>query len=218
MTTLDELRRANLQEQRRSAQTSAPAAKPDAPAGPEAGYPSPNLSPVGKGLPESIATTTAAVIEPETLPAAKPPAKPTEELVMTSPAPPPAAAAAQSAEATRVFTAPPVPVAAVDPVGARPSAAAKEVASEQTPSVVLAAAGAGEPEIDPQTVKARAMLDRFNKSISRKVMHQTGVKATVDMPPEVFWRVKRYCHDHNNVTVRQLFLDLVIAMLDEEGY
>ena len=38
------------------------------------------------------------------------------------------------------------------------------------------------------------------------------------MPPDLFWRLKRYCRDHNNVTVRQVFLDLMIAYLDEEGY
>jgi len=38
------------------------------------------------------------------------------------------------------------------------------------------------------------------------------------MSPALFHRAKRYCLDHGNVTLRQLFLDLMIAFLDEEDY
>jgi hypothetical protein len=44
------------------------------------------------------------------------------------------------------------------------------------------------------------------------------VKATVDMSPELSLRAKRYCLEHGNVPVRQLFLELMTAFLDEEGY
>ena len=55
-------------------------------------------------------------------------------------------------------------------------------------------------------------------SLAHKMLHPTGAKATVDMSPALFHRAKRYCLDHGNVTLRQLFLDLMTAFLDEEGY
>ena len=48
--------------------------------------------------------------------------------------------------------------------------------------------------------------------------HPGGVKATVEMPSELSLRAKRYCLDHGNVPVRQVFLELMIAFLEEEGY
>jgi hypothetical protein len=62
------------------------------------------------------------------------------------------------------------------------------------------------------------LVAAIRKRLSRRTMHQTGVKTTVDMPPELFWRLKRYCRDHNNITVRQVMLDLLIAYLDYEDY
>ena len=79
-----------------------------------------------------------------------------------------------------------------------------------------------EPVSGPIPAASEAPAGEFVESVrdrlSKRVIYRTGVKATVDMPPELFWRLKRYCHDHNNLTVRQAFLDLMIAYLDHEGY
>lgn len=71
---------------------------------------------------------------------------------------------------------------------------------------------------DPETEKSAALIARVHECLTRKTMHPTGAKATVDMSPALFHRAKRYCLDHGNVTLRQLFLDLMTAFLDEEGY
>ena len=62
------------------------------------------------------------------------------------------------------------------------------------------------------------LIARVHDSLAHKMLHPTGAKATVDMSPALFHRAKRYCLDHGNVTLRQLFLDLMTAFLDEEGY
>jgi hypothetical protein len=162
MTTLDELRRANLQEQRRAAETTIPVATPLAAATPDP-----------TGTPEGAGTLSGG----ET----------------------PAAAGHAALRGNGTATA--------STASGRRATAATETSTAPE-----------DDEDDPVTRKARAMYDRFHRSIARKVVHPTGVRATIDMPPELFWRVKRYCHDHNNLTVRQLFLDLTMALLDEEGY
>lgn len=45
-----------------------------------------------------------------------------------------------------------------------------------------------------------------------------GVKATVDMSPELSTRAKRYSLDHANVPVRRVLIELLDAFLSEEGY
>ncbi len=75
-----------------------------------------------------------------------------------------------------------------------------------------------EPLADPEAVKSVALIARVHESLAHKTMHPTGAKATVDMSPALFHRAKRYCLDHGNVTLRQLFLDLMTAFLDEEEY
>jgi len=71
---------------------------------------------------------------------------------------------------------------------------------------------------DPEAEKSAALIARVHESLAHTMMHPTGAKATVDMSPALFHRAKRYCLDHGNVTLRQLFLDLMTAFLDEEGY
>lgn len=61
-------------------------------------------------------------------------------------------------------------------------------------------------------------LERVRAAISQRTTHASGVKATVEMPPDLSLRAKRYCLDHGNVPVRQVFLELMIAFLEEEGY
>ena len=77
---------------------------------------------------------------------------------------------------------------------------------------------ATEPITDPDAEKSAVLIARVHASLSHKTLHPTGAKATVDMSPALFHRAKRYCLDHGNVTLRQLFLDLMTAFLDEEGY
>jgi len=75
-----------------------------------------------------------------------------------------------------------------------------------------------EAPADPEAEKSAALIARVHECLAHKTMHPTGAKATVDMSPALFHRAKRYCLDHGNVTLRQLFLDLMTAFLDEEGY
>ncbi len=74
------------------------------------------------------------------------------------------------------------------------------------------------PLTDPDAEKSAALLARVHSMLAHKTLHPNGAKATVDMSPALFHRSKRYCLDHGNVTLRQLFLDLMTAFLDEEGY
>ena len=71
---------------------------------------------------------------------------------------------------------------------------------------------------DPEAEKSAALIARVHECLAHKTLHPNGAKATVDMSPALFHRAKRYCLDHGNVTLRQLFLDLMTAFLDEEGY
>ncbi len=79
---------------------------------------------------------------------------------------------------------------------------------------------APEPHLHTETEaeKSAALIARVQEALSHKTLHPNGAKATVDMSPALFHRAKRYCLDHGNVTLRQLFLDLMTAFLDEEGY
>ena len=67
------------------------------------------------------------------------------------------------------------------------------------------------PEQDP-------LVARMRTAVLRKRLIPAGVKTTVDMSPELFWRAKKYCHDHSNSTLRQLMLEILTQFLDEEGY
>ena len=71
---------------------------------------------------------------------------------------------------------------------------------------------------DPEAERSAALIARVQALLTQKTLHPNGAKATVDMSPALFHRAKRYCLDHGNVTLRQLFLDLMTAFLDEEGY
>jgi len=74
------------------------------------------------------------------------------------------------------------------------------------------------PLVETEDDKSARLIARVHESLAHKMLHPTGAKATVDMSPALFHRAKRYCLDHGNVTLRQLFLDLMTAFLDEEGY
>ncbi len=74
------------------------------------------------------------------------------------------------------------------------------------------------PAADLDAERSAALIARVQAMLVQKTLHPNGAKATVDMSPALFHRAKRYCLDHGNVTLRQLFLDLMTAFLDEEGY
>lgn len=61
-------------------------------------------------------------------------------------------------------------------------------------------------------------LARIREAMSHKTIHPTGAKATVDMAPALFHRAKRYCNAHGNLSLRQVFLELLTLYLEEEGY
>ncbi len=82
------------------------------------------------------------------------------------------------------------------------------------PAAEIAAA----PAADPEAERSAALIAHVHMMLAQKALHPNGAKATVDMSPALFHRAKRYCLDHGNVTLRQLFLDLMTAFLDEEGY
>jgi len=111
---------------------------------------------------------------------------------------------------------------------------AEPAASVPAPSVPAAAPGSAAPAPDSSTPPLRlsvapsapteemlrdtAYLARVREALSRKVIHPTGAKATVDMEPALFHRAKRYCNDHGNISLRQVFLELLTVYLEEEGY
>lgn len=101
---------------------------------------------------------------------------------------------------------PPARVEAARPPVPEP---APSVAEERAPALSLVT------EADDA---ADAFLNRVRARQARKIMHSAGVKVTADMTPALFARAKRYCHDHGNVTLRQVLLDLLSEYLDEEGY
>ena len=51
-----------------------------------------------------------------------------------------------------------------------------------------------------------------------KRSYSGGVKATVDMSPELSKRAKKYCLEHDVTSVRALCLELLDAFLSEEGF
>lgn len=54
--------------------------------------------------------------------------------------------------------------------------------------------------------------------IEQKRTYQGGVKATIEISPELSTRFKRFGIDHNNVSLRQTMIELLDAFLTGEGY
>lgn len=170
MTTLDELRKANLQEQRASVRIAPEVVKK---ADPELKAPSLNTEPVRmESVSESAAKLAADSVQP--------------------PVPMPQNGAAHSVTNG---------VAAI-----AESKAATVVIAE--PPVAIAATGQALNEY----------MDLLRAQITRKAVHPSGVKVTVDMSPELFWRLKRYSRDHGNPSLRQVCIEVVTAFLEQEEY
>ncbi len=118
----------------------------------------------------------------------------------------------------------PQPIPAAE-APAAPIAAPEPPPAEREEDLVLSQFIPEEPpviaivlEADSDAEKSAALIARVQSMLAHKTLHPNGAKATVDMSPALFHRAKRYCLDHGNVTLRQLFLDLMTAFLDEEGY
>jgi len=103
------------------------------------------------------------------------------------------------------------PVAEPAPVAPTPvqRAVAPVVVRETLIEAVVVTPAA--PVVDP-------LVERMRVAVLRKRLIPAGVKTTVDMSPELFWRAKKYCHDHSNSTLRQLMLEILAQFLEEEGY
>jgi len=129
------------------------------------------------------------------------------------------AAADPSAEAALAPDAVPAPVSEAAPVSA-PVPAVRE--DDLVLSQYLSESADPLPaEEDPDALEAErtaAFFERVQAALATKTHHPSGAKVTVDMSTALFHRSKRYCLDHGNVTLRQLFLDLMTEFLSEEGY
>ena len=123
----------------------------------------------------------------------------------------------KSAEEPAAESAPVTPVHVYDAPPSAPASRQEDLVLSQYLTDAEQSA-APEPFVNPDEEKHIRLIARVHNSLSHKVLHPTGAKATVDMSPALFHRAKRYCLDHGNVTLRQLFLDLMTAFLDEEGY
>jgi hypothetical protein len=67
-------------------------------------------------------------------------------------------------------------------------------------------------------VTADSLTARVKEALELKRNHQGGVKATVEMSPELSKRAKTYCLEHDFSSVRVLCLELLEAFLAEEGF
>ena len=131
-----------------------------------------------------------------------------EPAVLSDPAPAePAADAAAVSAAPEAASAPAPP--ALAPAGREEDLVLSQFLSAPDPAAA---------PLDPEAERSAALMTRIQTLLAVKTLHPNGAKATVDMSPALFHRAKRYCLDHGNVTLRQLFLDLMTAFLDEEGY
>ncbi len=111
-----------------------------------------------------------------------------------------------------IIAAPEVIVAAPPPAEREDDLVLSQYLTEAAPAIIE------ESAVDAEAEKSAALIARVHSLLTHKALHPNGAKATVDMSPALFHRAKRYCLDHGNVTLRQLFLDLMTAFLDSEGY
>jgi hypothetical protein len=63
-----------------------------------------------------------------------------------------------------------------------------------------------------------AIADRVRSALTRKVIYPSGRKYSVETPTDIAERIDEYCHDKGRIPARQVFLELMMAFLDEEGY
>lgn len=152
----------------------------------------------------------------------------TEETTAPSAAPTPDEPAREAAETGNTATSPSAFTEVRSPVsteirkdgsthgrtGVRKSASTAVRTEASTDGGVVAAtapSGAAAPSPD-------SLLEAVREALAKKTVHPVGVKTTVEMPAELSQRAKRYSLDHGNIPVRQVFLELMIAFLEKEGY
>ncbi|HEX5324218.1 MAG TPA: hypothetical protein VFW40_10555 [Capsulimonadaceae bacterium] len=187
MTTLAELRQANLQEQK-TQEDKQNGHAPEQTA----------QAPTQEEQPPTAAQSDAPAQEP----------RPVSARAYTAKAPGPATAPAAKRRSNPAMTVPAIKDSDKE--------ALVEILPAISKAVVALAEQAAVNEGEPE--KSAAFLNRVRGSLNHKILYPSGVKTTVDMSPSLFHRAKKYCLDHGNVTLRQLFLDLMTEFLAEEGY
>jgi len=70
----------------------------------------------------------------------------------------------------------------------------------------------------PALGDGETLLDRVDATLASREPLVGGVKATVDMSPELSSRAKRYLADHRGQSTRQVLLALFDAFLSAKGY
>lgn len=85
------------------------------------------------------------------------------------------------------------------------------------PSARKPAREAGREDADPGVTEAGLMAFVEERLASREPL-VGGVKATVDMSPELSSRAKRYLADHRGQSTRQILIELFDAFLTVKGY
>lgn len=74
----------------------------------------------------------------------------------------------------------------------------------------------------PSSEQAVKIGDSIEECVREALMqrrtHPGGTKASVDMSPELSRRLKQYCLDHGDVSIRQLMIEIAVAFLEKEGY
>ena len=76
-------------------------------------------------------------------------------------------------------------------------------------------------QVSPQVLEGAYMgglTEVVREALEMKRNHTGGVKATVDMSPELSKRAKKYCLEHDVSSVRVLCLELLDAFLTDEGF
>ena len=107
----------------------------------------------------------------------------------------------------------PVPVVPETPAPAPQTVAEVPALLPELPALHLTQAE-GPSEIQQ---KGGEMLVRVHNGVAKKQQYSVGAKVSIDMPPALFHRAKKYCNAHGNITLRQVCLELLAAYLDEEG-
>jgi hypothetical protein len=95
--------------------------------------------------------------------------------------------------------------------------AGREEVREEALQAVLAESLISASTADLQALRPDLRV-QVRETVSEKRIYQGGVKATLDLAPDLSTRFKRYSIDHHNVTLRQMMTELLNAYLSGEGY
>ena len=82
-------------------------------------------------------------------------------------------------------------------------------------------AGLPEDPVPADAVRPQALgpdlRAQVRETVGEKRIYQGGVKATLDLAPDLSTRFKRYSIDHHNVTLRQLMTELLSSLPERRG-